>query len=140
MSAITALTALLRAGLPSDVSIYHTSVTDARPPDRYIILTGGTGALRAETFTGQHLSRTYEVRATIVALLPQDAAGTPGPRAEWLANKVDGLLIGARPSMDGLHCSRITGDGPIYMASDEAILDRQSAYYVADYSYSVTQA
>lgn len=136
-SVVSAAVSILDAALPDDVAVFHSRVVGA-PPNRYVIVTGGTGRRYQETYSDADDFGRVSVRATIVALLPKDTSGTPGPRAEWLANAVDAALIGVRPTVDGKLAGRFRSDGSVFRGSDEQILDRQSAYYVNDYSLIVS--
>lgn len=140
-SPVSAVIALLTQRFPQppaavdDVRLYHSRVTDPSTPRRFVIVSGGTGTRSAEAFTGRWDSNRVGVRLTITVTLP---AGNPGPRAEWLATEVERVLAGAQPVIDGKRCSALRHELTRFMGADEALADLASAYYVADFSLTVT--
>lgn len=118
----------------TDVRLFHTRVTDTSTPQRFVIVTGGTGERTAESFNGQSNTGRVDIRLTIAVALP---AGNPGPQAEWLADACAAALVNERPAVDGKRCSTIRQDLATFMGADEAMANLLSAYYVADFSFTV---
>lgn len=129
---------LLTAGLPADVKVYHSRVTDPTTPQRFVIVTGGDGKRTGDTWSGAIDEKRADLRLTISACLPADSTGTPGPMAEWLVAKVEDVLTGARPVIAGKRPSRIRHVYTRFMGADEGLVGLISAYYVSDYSLTVS--
>lgn len=123
---------------PTKVYVFHSRVTTAYTPDRFVIVSGGTGARSVGSFSGAVDTNQPAVRLTITAVLPKTSAGTPGPRAEWLAERCETVLVAARIALPGRKVSRFRHDLTRFMGSDEGLASLISAYYVADFTLIVS--
>lgn len=138
MTLVAAVVALLVADLPGDVVVTGYRVTVAPTPQRFVIVTPGTGARDVETYGGDADQRRSSVRLTITATMPEGSSGSVGARAEWLADQCESILTGARPVVTGKRIAALKHDLTRWMGEDESLPSLQSAYYVADFSTTVS--
>lgn len=97
MTLADAVLAMIRAAMPTGVSVYDRQVPDdgaqTEPPDRYVVLWMPGPDRKSSAVSGQSSDRMVRWQTTCVA--PDRAM------AQWLSNRVCGALVDQRPAVDG---------------------------------------
>jgi len=134
-TAADAILTAVRAGLPSDVTVYDTIVPGIASP-RYVVLYVPDELRTDSGIVGVSTDLSATFQATTVAA--NDSAAYAAAMCRWLSQQVREILTDLRIAPSGMSAAQIRHEGSQHPRPDETTPDKK-VYSTAQFSYQTVR-